>query len=1033
MLSNLISRPILANLLMIMFLVGGIFMALNIRKEFLPQQPKRIIEISTQLEGASPREIQNSILLAIEDSINGIQGIKRVDSVATQGIGAVTVTLLNGIDATTTLQEIKSAVDRIQTLPTEAERPQVNLASNQEKVMSLLLFGEQTELTLRRYAEKVQNDLRNLDDITRVEIAIPRPMEVSVEIEENTLNKFDLSVENIAEIIRQNSIELGGGTIRSSSTDIVLKTDERRQWASDFEDIPIITSDNGQRLKLGDIAKLTDGFGPSNVFTWYNSQPAIQLNVFAVNGESPSSVEAAVKSYIETLNFNDAINLIIFENDAEAYRSRVSLLVDNAMIGLVLVLILLALFLEPKLAFWVMMGIPTSLLGGIFLLPLFGATINMISLFAFIITIGIVVDDAIMVAESIFHHRQHGKTKLQASIDGLNEMFIPILLAVGTNILAFLPMFFIPGELGVLFYQIPSVVVAVLIVSLIEALIILAAHLSHEKKSNNKADVWTKLARPQKIVNQGLEKFVSLHFTKWVSKAVHNVSITFAAMTTLLGITIGLVLGGWIPFSFTPIIEADKVTAEAILPFGTPIQKAIEVQHQLVNAANDISSSNHGIFSIIGVRIDEGEVENDTMSGTNIVSVMVSLPPSVEREIGGVEFGRLWESKVEKIEGLEALSVSGEIAVTGGEPLQLELSHSQLETAKQAAIFLGNLLLHHEAVNRIDDGVQTGKPELRFKLTSQGHALGMTSESIAAQIRNRFHGAEALRFQRQSNEVKVMVRLEEKERNQLSALENILVRTPSDNLVPLSLVTEITTATAHTQITRSNGRQVYSVVVNANANFSEDIIEDYLNDVALPKTMEEFPGIKIRFSGEADDEGPALAALGMGMLFVIAVIYSLMAITFNSYIQPLILMSVIPFGIIGSILGHVALGSEISIVSFLGIIAMIGVLMNDSLVLMVTANRFLNDGMSRREAAIQASCRRLRPVLLTSLTTFVGLAPMLFETSEQAQFLIPMAISICFGLLFATIIVLFLIPALYSLLPMSQLNSDGANHAHSSH
>ncbi|WP_018998402.1 efflux RND transporter permease subunit [Hirschia maritima] len=1033
MLSNLVSRPILANLLMIMFLVGGIFMALNIRKEFLPQQPKRIIEISTQLEGASPREIQNSILLAIEDSINGIQGIKRVDSVATQGIGAVTVTLLNGIDATTTLQEIKSAVDRIQTLPTEAERPQVNLASNQEKVMSLLLFGEQTELTLRRYAEKVQNDLRNLDDITRVEIAIPRPMEVSVEIEENTLNKFDLSVENIAEIIRQNSIELGGGTIRSSSTDIVLKTDERRQWASDFEEIPIITSDNGQRLKLGDIAKLTDGFGPSNVFTWYNSQPAIQLNVFAVNGESPSSVEAAVKSYIETLNFNDAINLIIFENDAEAYRSRVSLLVDNAMIGLVLVLILLALFLEPKLAFWVMMGIPTSLLGGIFLLPLFGATINMISLFAFIITIGIVVDDAIMVAESIFHHRQHGKTKLQASIDGLNEMFIPILLAVGTNILAFLPMFFIPGELGVLFYQIPSVVVAVLIVSLIEALIILAAHLSHEKKTNNKADVWTKLARPQKIVNQGLEKFVSLHFTKWVSKAVHHVGITFAAMTTLLGITIGLVLGGWIPFSFTPIIEADKVTAEAILPFGTPIQKAIEVQHQLVNAAEDISSSNHGIFSIIGVRIDEGEVENDTMSGTNIVSVMVSLPPSVEREIGGVEFGRLWEGKVEKIEGLEALSVSGEIAVTGGEPLQLELSHSQLETAKQAAIFLGNLLLHHEAVNRIDDGVQTGKPELRFKLTSQGHALGMTSESIAAQIRNRFHGAEALRFQRQSNEIKVMVRLEEKERNQLSALENILVRTPSDNLVPLSLVTEITTATAHTQITRSNGRQVYSVVVNANANFSEDIIEDYLNDVALPKTMEEFPGIKIRFGGEADDEGPALAALGMGMLFVIAVIYSLMAITFNSYIQPLILMSVIPFGIIGSILGHVALGSEISIVSFLGIIAMIGVLMNDSLVLMITANRFLIDGMSRREAAIQASCRRLRPVLLTSLTTFVGLAPMLFETSEQAQFLIPMAISICFGLLFATVIVLFLIPALYSLLPMSQLNSDGANHAHSSH
>ncbi len=1024
MFQNFISRPILANLLMFLFLIGGTFTALNIRKEFLPQQPTRTVEISIQLDGASPREIQNSILLAIEDSVSGVEGIKRVNSIAKQGTGAVTVTLLNGVNTTIALQDIKSAVDRIQTLPSKAERPQIRLASNQEKVLSLLLYGDQEELTLRQYAEQVKSDLRNLVDVTRVEISIPRPMEVSVEFEENTLRQFDLSLEEIASIIRENTVELGGGTIHSDSTDIVLKTDDRRQWASEFANIPIITSDNGQHLKLGEIAKLTDSFGTTQVYAWYNGKPAVQINVFAVDGESPTSVETAVKNYIEELETPDTLNLIIFENDAEAYRSRVSLLLDNAIIGLVLVLIILALFLEPKLAFWVMMGIPTSLLGGILLLPLFGATINMISLFAFIITIGIVVDDAIMVAESIFHHRKNGKTKLQASIDGLKEMFIPILLAVGTNMLAFMPLFFIPGELGIIFYQVPSVVFAVLIVSLIEALIILAAHLSHEKGHSKDNDIWTKLARPQKLVNQGLEHFVSRYFVKWVTNAVRHVGVTFLAMLSLLGVCVGLVIGGWIPFSFTPIIDADKVTAEAVLAFGTPAPKAFEVQQKLVSAAEEVSKTHNGVFSIIGVRIDGGEVEDDTMSGTNIVSAMVSLPPPNERSMSGVEFGEIWEDKIGKIDGLEALSVSGKMTVSGGEPLQLELSHSNLETTKQAAIFFGGLLSTHEAVSRVDDGVQSGKPELQFHLNAQGHALGMTPEAVADEIRHRFYGAEALRFQRQANEVKVMVRLTENERNQLSTLENTLVRTPMGELVSLSYITDIVTETAHTQITRSNGRQVYTIIANAHPNFSEDAIEDYLSDVAIPETQEKFPGLKIRFAGEADDEGAVLASLGMGMLFVVAVIYALMAITFNSYIQPLILMSVIPFGIIGSILGHAALGYEVSIVSFLGIIAMIGVLMNDSLVLMITANRFVNEGMARHEAAIQASCRRLRPVILTSLTTFVGLAPMLFETSEQAQFLIPMAISISFGLLFATVIVLFLIPALYSLFQAKHLQPN---------
>ena len=1020
-LQKVLQHRVIADIIMGLFIVGGLVSAQSIRQEMLPKREARAVEVVVALAGAQPREIETAVLMPIENAVRGLDGIKRAEAVAREGMGSVTFTLLDGADIQQVLNDIKNAVDRIETFPREAEAPAITIPSEVEKVISLVVHGDQPLIWLRQAAEGVRDDLLTQTGLTKVQLSAPRDQEITVEISEDTLRSHALSLGEVAARIRENAVDLSGGTVYDSRVDIAVRTSERREWAAEFADIVIAETRTGVPLTLGEIADLEDGFGNSPVQAWFNGSPAIQIDIYAVGSETPLSVEAAVKDYLETVAAHtyQGLSIDIFENDAQAYRSRISLLIDNALIGLVLVILVLMFFLAPGLAFWVMMGIPTALLGGLLLLPLFDASINMISLFAFIVIIGVVVDDAVMVGEAIHTNRIRGMPPLEAAVQGLREMGVPILLAVATTMAAFMPMFFIPGTMGVIFRQIPAVVTAILLVSLVESLFILAAHLAGSRKEQG----WLKIfARPQQRVNQWLEQFIHGPFHRLIRFCLHTPLPVIALALCLLSITLAGVAGGLTGFSFTPDIQSDTVIAQATLPYGTPESRSVAVQDRLVKEVKAVFKANHmtgpGIFSLIGARLEDGEIEAGTLAGSHYISVLAALPPENERSLSGKAVARQWRTAFGDPGGLEALAFKGETNITGGEPVRLELFHPDDAKAREAAVELGERMGAMAGLTSVDDGLRAGKPELKIILKDQGLRMGITAKNLGEQIRHRFHGAEALRIARGGNEVKVMVRLSRNERHQLASLEETLLKTGTGTLVPLSEVAEITMGQSATQLSRRDGKRIYPVTADIMAGVSDDVIEEKLEHVLIPQILKRYPGLQVGFGGEDEEISDALGALGNGFIVALVVMYALLALQFNSYVQPLLVLSVIPFAFIGAVWGHVLLGYDISIMSVIGMIAMAGVVINDSLVLVTAFNRNLMNGTARYRAIIEAACRRLRPILLTTLTTCVGLTPILLETSEQAQFLIPMVISLSFGLMFGTGVVLVFLPVLLALSPI---------------
>lgn len=1017
LLEHILSRHVVANILMALFIVGGLLSAYTIRQEFLPNRETRAVEVAVELPGAQPKEIETSILMPIENAVRGLDGIKKMEATASEGQGSVRLTMLNSANQEQLLSDVKNAIDRIETFPAEAEEPVVTIPSEVEKVISLVVYGDQPRLWLRKAAEAVRDDLRNEMGLTKVQLTSPSAQESVIEISEDTLRSYGLSLADVAARIQAAALDLPGGTLYAAEADIAVRVNERREWAREFADVIIGETDQGLPLRLSEIAVLYDGFGDAPIETWYNGQPAMQIDVFAVGEETPLSVEETITAWLPTAAQNyPGVTIAIFENDAQAYRERMQLLIDNAIMGLVLVMLVLAMFLTPRLAFWVMMGIPTSLLGSLLILPLFDASINMVSLFAFIVTIGVVVDDSIVVSESIHTHRHAGLPPLAAAVAGVREVGVPVLLSVATTMVAFLPMFFVPGPLGELFKQISAVVVSVLFISLIESLFIMASHLAKERPQ----PAWLKaLSRPQEYCNARLTTFTQTRFRSFIRYAqLHPLTMLSVALSFLL-ITLGGIAGGLVGFSFTPSIQSDTVIAQATLPYGAPRSQSIAIQKKLVEDAHAVLAEadmkSPGIFSLIGARLDEGEIEAETLAGSHYISVLMALPSGDARVIDGQEFARRWQQRFGDPGGIEALTFTGETNVTGGEPIRLEVFHPEDAVAREAALTLGDRMRMTAGLTAIDDGLRAGKPELTVTLKEHGVRMGLTAQDVAQQIRHRFYGAEAMRIARDGNDVKVMVRLPYKERRERGALENAHIQTPQGDLVPLTEVATITKGQSVTTLSRRDGRRIYPVTADVMIGVSEEAVEDSVKDSMVPQILKEYPGLTIGFGGEEEETNDSLAALGVGFLVVLGVIYVLLALQFNSYLQPVLVMSVIPFSLIGAIWGHILLGYDLSIISIVGIIAMAGVAVNDSIVLVSAYNDFRREAMPHARAITEAACRRLRPILLTTLTTCVGLAPLMLETSEQAQFLIPMAVSMSFGLMVALIVVLVTLPALLML------------------
>lgn len=1010
-----------ANLLMIIFLVGGLLMSGQIKQEVFPEFTTDIVRITVPYPGASPAEVEQGIILSVEDAVRGLEGVKRVTSTAFEGSGVVVVELLSSANEFKLVQDIKNEVDRITSFPEDAERPVVSLVESRRKVVSLMLYGDQSRSALRSLAERVRDDLVQRPGITLVQLGLTPPLEIAIEVPQSALKTYDLTLEQIARKVRETSVELPAGEVRSEGGQILLRTQERRDFGLEFLDIPIAFSPSGGIVRLGEIATVRDSFEEADQEAIFNGRPAISIDVYRVGDETPDGVSKSVQQYVTELQqeLPPDVGITLWNDRSVVFVDRMQLLMKNAALGLILVLILLGLFLEVRLAFWVTLGIPISVLGCFLFLPWLDTSINMISLFAFIITLGIIVDDAVVVGENIYEKREQGFQSIRAAVLGAREIAMPVVFAILTNVVAFMPLFFVPGISGKFFRQIPAVVVIVFVISLVESLFILPAHLSHELGDK---PLWRWLNRPREYFGAKLNRFIERIYDPFVSWVVTHRYVTIAIALSTLLFAFGMVAGKHLKFTFLPRIDADVVTAQVRLPFGVSIHESRRVQELLVEGAEralERGGGQHiskGIYSQVGgglVAFGPGPAFTGA-GGAHVLAAQVALVPSDQREISGMQFSKFWREEVGNIVGIDTLIFQAETGASEGLPIELNLSHPVKETLEEAGRDLRAIIEEYAGVSDTDDGVPSGKRQLSFSVTPYGESLGITAAELGRQVRGAFFGSEALRQQRGRNEVKVRVKLPEEERATLHTLDELIIRSPAGGEVALFDAAYVNEGVSYTEIKRVNGRRVVTVSgdVDEEVSNSNQIIDELVTE-HIPKLQLRYPGLTYKFAGEKEAQQDSLSTLGMGFLVAMLVVFSLLAIPFKSYVQPVIVMLSIPFGFIGAIAGHFLLGYGLSIISLFGLIALSGVVVNDSLVLVVTANREREDGLSPYEAVIRAGKRRLRPILLTSLTTFLGLAPMIFETSMQARFLIPMAISIGFGILFATVIILAIVPAFY--------------------
>ena len=1013
-------NPVAANLLMIFFVVGGIVLGGRVKQEVFPEFTIDMVAISVGYPGASPAEVEQGIVLAIEDAVSGLDGVKRVTSTSGEGFGSVSVELLLGAEHARVQQDVQSAVDGIVSFPVEAERPRVKLISTRNRVVSLAVSGDFNERVIRDRAEDIRDSLLAEPGITQVELKFIRPLEIAIEVPDERLRAYGLTLDGVASAIRQGATELPAGSVRTGSGEVLLRTTERRDYASEFEQLPLITRADGTTVMLGQIAEVREGFRDVDLAAWVNGKPAALVEVFRVGAETPISVSQATRDWLVSYQeqLPPGMDIGIWNDDSEIYQERIELLLRNAFVGLVLVLLMLGLFLEPRLAFWVMLGIPISILGSFLFLPMSGASINMISLFAFLVTLGIIVDDAVVVGENIYEKRQEGMNTLDAAIMGTREIAGPVFFAVTTNMVAFLPMFFVPGGEGKLFMQIPAVTIAVFFVSLIESLFVLPAHLAHEGADTA---FWRFVSIPSKVFGKGLQWHIQNLYKPLVYAATRHRLVTIAIGLAMLIASVGYVAGGHIGFTFMPDIDAGVVTARMRLPVGVPRIEAERVRDRLMGAADkviaglDEGSIVDGHISAIGAALSSFGPHGGGGGGggTSVVSAMLEVESG--STISGKDFADRWREEVGTVAGVESFVLDARIG-SADSAIEIQLTHMDRDMLEAAALDVAKLVATYQGISNIDSGVATGKTQLDFNLTPEARAYGLTSAGVARQVRSAFYGAEAIRQQRGRNEVRVMVRLPEAERRTLDTIENLVLRTPAGGEVPLGEAVVMTTGRAYTEIARREGRRVVAVTADldeavGNAN---QVVADLTS--RLPGELStRYPGLSWSFEGEQRDQRDTFGQLGVGYMMAMLGIFALLAIPFKSYSQPFVVMAAIPFGIIGAIIGHVLLGYGLSIISMFGIIALSGVVVNDSLVLVVTANmhRDKNPDQPVLDAVCNAGIRRFRPILLTSVTTFFGLAPMIFETSMQARFLVPMAISIGFGVLFATFVILLLVPALY--------------------
>ncbi len=1020
-------NTVFANIVLLMiFMAGGLAVTSMLRESF-PQFSLDLISIQVAYPGADPEEVEEGISLKIEDALETVEGIKQYTSRSSENMASITIEVQDGYDVSEVLDQVKSKVDAISTFPVDAEQPVITEVLLRDSVMMLALSGELHEKQLKTWANRVRDEVKLLDGISQVEVFGSRDYEISIEVSEERLQEYGLSFSQVARAVRNSSLNLHGGTIRTSGEEIRIRTVGRKYTGAELAEIIVLAGPGGELIPLGRIAVIRDGFTEDPVTALINGVPSVFVMVFKTTDEDALKISSQVSRYVEQkkLQLPPGVSLTDFYDNTSALRARINLLSRNGIIGMSLVFFLLWLFLDLRLSFWGGLGIPISLAGALFILWSMGETINMVSLLGFIMVLGVVVDDAIVVGESIYVHRMLGKPPLQAAVDGVAEVGMPVIAAVLTTVVAFIPLAYVGGIMGKFIAILPTVVISCLLISLVECLFLLPAHLSHlPDLSRQKQPGWL-IGRWvngfQRFMQQGLERFVQGRYMRFLDRVLlwRYVSLAIAISTLLL--TLGLVKGGLVKFQVFPKIDGFVITSTVEFPEGTPpavTEKALQkIEAAFVRVAERTPTISGE--PMIRQRLSlVGQTLSDQMgrTGPNLGSVQIILLESEKRGIHSNDLLVAWEKEVGAVTGARALTFEGLSAGPGGAEIEVWLQGNDLKTLVAASDLLQEKLATYDGIFQIRSDFSPGKKELRLSLKPEARTLGLSVDDLARQVNAGFFGREAFRLQRGEDDIRVKVRYTADERRRLSDFYSMRIRTADGTLVPLVSVADITLAPGYSTITRTDGQRRIAVTAEVDpkrAN-SQEIFAD-LGTAFFPNLQRRNPGLHISLQGEKKNMRESFGSLKVTFPLAVVGIFVIIATIFRSYIQPVVILFTIPFGIIGAVFGHLFLGYSLSMMSMFGMVALTGVVVNDAIVLIERINENLAEGMEFFEALKQGSRRRFRAILLTSLSTVGGLAPLIMETDMQAKFLIPMALSLAAGVTFATVLTLVLIPSLLAI------------------
>ncbi|WAJ69616.1 efflux RND transporter permease subunit [Catenovulum adriaticum] len=1019
-------NPVAANLLLVLIVLAGIYSIFTIRKQSFPTITLDTISIQVPYLGAAPEEVEEGVVLKIEDAVKRIEGIKKITSTSNEGMGSVTIEVAYNYDVLELLNEVKVQVDAIPRLPENTEKPVVYRVKPEQAVLWVQVYGDMSERTMKEYANSIRDEIVLLPGVSAAEVVGARAYEISVEVPETILREHNLSLSYVSEQIQKSSVNLPGGSIKTENGDILLRTTGQAYYADDFAKIVLKTNPDGSRLYLSDIANIRDGFVEYESYSRFNQLDSIGIQVKSVGEQNDLQIAKTVKQFIQDKQqtLPSVVKLKMWGDSSYYLQGRLDLMLNNMMMGAALVFIILSLFLRFRLAIWVIVGLFVSFLGALAMMPATGVSINMISLFAFILVLGIVVDDAIIIGESVHATTQAHGSSIETVIRGAQRVAMPATFGVLTTIVAFAPMLMVSGPSSPIWSSIGVVVMLCLAFSLVESKWILPSHLVGIKVTAKTESMW--LPRFRKKVDKKLNHFIEHFYRPFLHLCLTFRYSTLAAFVGVLIVVGGLIGSGVVRFVFFPNLPSDYVQVSLTMEDGTSAELTNKTIGELEKALYQVDQK-------VQTQSGESLLGNSMAFNTGQTSGMIwaELDRSETRPINGFEAANRWRDAFGEMPGVRSVNFSGSIQGGAGADLAFLFRSDDLAQIDAAASELKEILKGYQGVYDVDDSFSGGKDEIKLSIKPEAQAQGLTLLDLARQVRLAFYGAEAQRIQRDEEEIKVMVRYPKAERTSISNLENMWIRVPSGAQVPFSSVAEYEIGEGYATIQRIDYQRSISVTAKADKALIEPgKVAAEIAEQVIPDILTKYPEVSFELTGASKEEKDAMASLAIGFLFALVVIYALMAIPLKSYSQPLIIMSVIPFGIVGAVIGHVIFGLAMSILSMFGIIALAGVVVNDSLIMVDFVNRARERGLAIKDAVVQAGTERFRAILLTSLTTFFGLIPIVLETSLQAQIVIPMAISLAFGILFSTVITLVLVPSLYLLLnDITQLKSRLAGKA----